>query len=87
MEAAAPNLASAGLSANAGLSEALAASAPQSPIPASYSPSLAGGLTAGQAGSGPQAGGAAAVPEPGTMALLIAAALCGLGAWLRRRSK
>jgi autotransporter-associated beta strand protein len=77
-EAAAPSLASTGLATDAGLTQSLASSPlipnPPSPIPASYV------FTAEQAGSPTQA---AAVPEPGTLALLLAAALGGLAIWRR----
>jgi hypothetical protein len=79
VEAVAPNLASAGISGDAGLTPSVTSGSipyPLCPIPsASYM------ATAGAAGS------AAAVPEPGTLALLVAAALCGLGVWLRKRAK
>jgi len=39
---------------------------------------------AGPLASGPVGGGVSAVPEPGTLALLAAAAACGFAAWRRR---
>ena len=42
-------------------------------------------ISQGVAGSAVGGSAAAAVPEPGTIALLILGAICGLGAWLKRR--
>jgi hypothetical protein len=78
-EAAAPNLAAAGISGDAG---ATSGSIPN-PLSAVPSASYGGGPVVPA-----QPGGAvaASIPEPGTLALLLVGALCGLAAWRRKRA-
>ena len=58
------------------------------PDAAGYEPSsmatLGGAPALGQVGVG-SVGNLSTVPEPGTMALLLAGSLCSLGLWLKRR--
>jgi len=53
--------------------------------PVSYMATLGGAPVLAQVGTGSAVGGLAAVPEPGTLALLLAGSLSGLGLWLKRR--
>jgi len=46
---------------------------------------LGGAPALTQVGAGSAVGGLSTVPEPGTMALLLAGSLCSLGLWLKRR--
>jgi hypothetical protein len=62
-------------------SSQLASSNIATPVGASALPQ--GG--AGVAGSVLAAGSLSAVPEPGTVMLLLVGSLCGLGMWLKRR--
>ena len=50
-----------------------------------FSSGYTGVITSSGPSAAPAAGSPAPVPEPGTVVLLIAAALAGAGVWLRRK--